>query len=254
MQTKDDSIKGKLRDLIERYRVAALRIFAVATVCALAADQIWPTFHDFIVQNGIVQYATLLLVIDLTISVYLIKRPEDVRMAENQDESMPQLIAEVGRCRGDGIDLLEYAGQTTLPLIRAIQKEGVAMRLLVKHPETIAGLQRTRMITTLDTIFNSIYEGQVTGCEVRCYRASYGLRGRRLGYKVLELGWLTVDAKRQTAFGHANPSVVADLSLHSNDYLRSFFDRTFENLWTACDTEDAREVLARLEDVANGRL
>jgi hypothetical protein len=122
------------------------------------------------------------------------------------------------------------------------------LRILVKHPDTVEGMQKQRMITTLDTIYNSIYEdGCPARVELRCYRQPFSLRGRRFGKKLLELGWLTVDAKRQMAFGHSNPSIVVDLTTTENEYLLRFFERTFDDLWNDPTTEDGKKVLARLQ-------
>ena len=119
------------------------------------------------------------------------------------------------------------------------------MRMLIKHPDTVAGLQRERTVGTLEIIFDSIFENYQGKFEVRCYCLPFNLRGRRLGKKLLELGWLTTDAKRQTAYGHQNPSVIVDLSTKRNDYLLEFFNRSFDDLWNASDTEDAQAVLSR---------
>ena len=120
------------------------------------------------------------------------------------------------------------------------------MRLLVKHPETVVGIQRQRMLATLDTLYNSIFDNYTGSFEIRCYRLPFTLRGRRLGREVLELGWLTPDIQRQTAYGHANPLILVDLSTKRNEHLQMFFDRTFNDYWKDDKTEDGRAVLGRL--------
>jgi hypothetical protein len=230
----------------ERYRVQVSATLAVLASLAFIVAQVFPAIKEFIYDIGLLQYMTLIVLLDLAVSVYLQQRPEMTKLAGNQDESMPKLIEAVVHCRSDGADLLEYAGATTLPLIRAIQRAGVPMRMLVKHPDTIAGVQRQRMITTLDTLYNSIFENYQGSFEIRCYRLPYTLRGRRLGKEILELGWLTPDIKRETAYGHNNPSVLVDLSYKRNEYLRVFFDRTFNDLWEDKGTEDGRAILNKL--------
>lgn len=160
---------------------------------------------------------------------------------------MPKLIGALTDCRGETVDLLEYAGNTTLPLIRAIRRQGVPLRILVKHPETIDGLQRDRNITTLDAIYNSVFDDAPELLEIRCYKLPYTLRGRRLGKELLELGWLTPDLRRQTAFGHENPCLIAELSNRHNEHLRLFFDKTFKTLWEDDSTEDGKAVLERFQ-------
>jgi hypothetical protein len=249
MTTPDNpqTLASRFKAFLDRHRVQALATFAVIVALTFIAAQILPPVQQFVLKRGVIQYATLLLVLDLAVSVFLQQAPGRTRLSQNQDESLPRLIEAVPHCRTDGVDLLEYAGATTLPLIRDIQREGVPLRMLVKHPDTVSGLQKQRMITTLDTLYNSIFDGYTGKFEVRCYRLPFNVRGRRLGGEVLELGWLTTDLKRQSAYGHSNPSVIADLSTKSNEYLREFFDRTFSDLWTAADTEDGRAVLTRLQ-------
>lgn len=240
----------RLRELLDRYRVQASISLAILTALTLLASEIFPKVQEFVFHSGVLQYVTLMVVLDLAVSVYLRQAPPIIQLAKNQDESLSHLVGSIPHCRAEGADLLEFAGATTLPLIRAIQRERVQLRMLVKHPETVGGLQKQRMIATLDTIYNSIFEHNNNGFEIRCYRAPFTLRARRLGSEVLELGWLTPDLKNHTAFGHANPCLIADLSTRSNDYLRAFFDKTFDDLWTSEDTEDGRAVLNRLKPVA----
>lgn len=234
----------------DQHRVHVSGALAVIATLTLMASEIFPKVHDIVQKNQVIEYVILFVVLDLAVSIHLLKGHGAAHLARNQDESLTHLIEAVHHCRTGGVDLLEYAGSTTLPLIRAIQREGVPMRMLVKHPDTVAGLQRQRMITTLDTLFNSIFENHQSYFEVRCYRMPFCVRGRRLGQEVLELGWLTPDTKRQTAYGHSNPSVVVDLSTKSSDFVREFFERTFEDLWKADDTEDARVVLQRIQSAA----
>jgi hypothetical protein len=238
---------GKLNAFRKRYQAQTSIALAVIVALTFIVAEFVPAVQQFIITSGLLQYLTLAVLLDLAASIYVMQRPPATRIVRNQDESMPMLLEAVPRCRTDSIDLLEYAGATTLPLIRAIRREGVPMRMLVKHPETIVGLQRQRSIATLDTIYTSIFENYQGSFEIRCYRLPYTLRGRRLGNELLELGWLTPDLKRQTAFGHGNPSLLVDLSNRSNDHLLTFFKTTFETYWSDQGTEDGRAVLARLK-------
>jgi hypothetical protein len=242
-EAKPKTFLGRFNAFRDRYRVQTSVALAVLAALAFIAAEIVPAVQQFIITTGLLQYITLLVLLDLTISIYQLLRPPTMKVAKNQDESMPMLIEALPHCRIEGVYLLEYAGATTLPLIRAIQREGVPLRILLKHPETISGLQRQRNIATLDTICNSIFEDYKGSFEIRCYRLPYTLRSRCLGKELLELGWLTPDVKRQTAFGHGNPSLVVDLSNRSNEHLYSFFRTTFETYWNDPGTEDGRAVL-----------
>jgi hypothetical protein len=244
---KPNTLTGKFAAFRDKYRVQLSVTLAVVASVTFIVAEIIPPIQKFIFDSGLLQYLIFLFLLDLTVSIYLQQKSPTTSLVKNQDESMPRLIEAVKLCRSDGADLIEYAGATTLPLIRAIQREGVKMRLLVKHPETILGIQRERMITTLDTLYNSIFEDSVGKFEIRCYKLPYTLRGRRLGKEILEIGWLTPDKKRQMAFGHSNPSVLVDLSVKHNDYLLKFFDKTFDDLWNDDETEDGKLVLDKYQ-------
>ena len=176
----------RLQALRDRHRVQGLAAIAVIVTILLVVAQIVPSVGAYIFDKSIIPYLTLLIVLDIAL-VLDVRR--DVRFMGNQDESLDELISAVPGCHQ--ADLLEYAGATTLPLIRIIQRENVPLRLLVKHPDTVDGLQRQRMITTLDTLYNSIYAKSMGNCQIRCYRLPYSLRGRYLHGRILELGWLT---------------------------------------------------------------
>jgi hypothetical protein len=219
---------------------------AVLAIVVFTVAQLVPIVKEYVLQIDFIQFLTLIVLLDVAIDVHLSQRPTMTSLARNQDETMPKLIEAVPHCRTDGVDLLEYAGATTLPLIRAIQREGAPIRMLMKHPDTVGGLQRQRMITTLDTLYNSIFANNTgSSFEIRCYRLPYTLRARRLGKVLLELGWLTPDIAGNTAYGHGNPSVLADLSSSQNEHLLVFFNKTFNDLWKDASTEDGRAVLSR---------
>jgi len=246
------TLTERFRSLRDRYHTQTSVVLIVLAVIVFTVAQLDPTFQEYISKTGLIQYLILIVLLDLVIDIHLSQRPASISMVRNQDETMPKLLEAVSHCRTDGVDLLEYAGATTLPLIRAIQREGAPLRMLVKHPDTVVGLQRQRMITTLDTIYNSIFANNTRSLlEIRCYRLPYTLRARRLGKVLLELGWLTPDIAGKTAYGHGNPSVLADLSANQNEHLLVFFNRTFNDLWGDSGTEDGRAVLRRYLAASN---
>jgi hypothetical protein len=244
--SESKTLLGRFRSFRDRYHTQTAVALAVLAIVAFTAAQVIPTVQDYVLKSGLIQYLILIVLLDLTVVIHLSQRPATTSLARNQDETMPKLIEALAHCRTDGVDLLEYAGATTLPLIRAIEREGVPMRMLVQHPDAIEGLQRQRMITTLDTIYNSIFANETkSSFEIRCYRLPYTLRGRRLGKVLLELGWLTPDIQGKTAYGHGNPSVLADLSTSKNEHLLAFFNKTFNDIWKDARTEDGKTVLQR---------
>jgi len=242
------TIVSKFRGLRERYRPQTYATTAVLAILTVIAAQIVPDVQKFVLDNGLIQYVTLIILLDLADSIHLLQRPSKARIAKNQDESMPILTQTLLSCRNDNVDLLEYAGATTLPLIRAIQREGISLRILIQHPDTLEGHQKQRSISTLDTICNSIFNDAYKGSfEIRCYRLPYTLRGRRLGRELLELGWLTPDIQQKTAFGHGNPSFIVDLSDRNNEHFLTFFNKTFDTFWEDSRTESGKDVLAAIQ-------
>lgn len=243
--TGSKTLLGRFKSLRDRHHTKIAIALAVLTVLVFTIAEVNPTVQDYIVKSGLIQYLILIILLDIAVFIHLSQRPARTMLARNQDETMQKLIEALPHCRNDGVDLLEFAGFTTLPLIRAIQREGVPMRMLVKHPDTVDVMQGQRSMGTLDTLYNSIFNNATRSTfEIRCYRLPYTLRARRLGKVVLELGWLTPDIMRKTAYGHGNPSVLADLSISQNEHLLVFFNRTFNDLWNHEETEDARVVLS----------
>ena len=168
-----------------------------------------------------------------------------LRTSPHQDAAMPALLEAVEQCRNVQVELLEYAGLTTLPLIRSLRLVGAHIRLLVKHPDTVVGLQRDRGLTTLDTLYTSLFLDYESSFECRCYRAPYSLRARQFGSHLLELGWLTPDIQRDTTFGYNNPSLLLDPTDPRFSHFVKFFGKTFSDLWEDQTTEDGLSVLGR---------
>jgi hypothetical protein len=233
-----------------RYRLGCLAVIAIVATGLVAMGHIVPSVAAYISNTSMISYlVVIILAFDIGLMVRLLRIvqfvPNEERFMPNQDESMAELISAVPKC--ERADLLEYAAATTLPLIRSIMRENVPMRLLLKHPDTVEGHQRQRMITTLDTLYTSIFAEYSGKYEIRCYRLPYSVRGRHLHGRLLELGWLTPDPYRQSAFGHANPSALIAVSDTPKEYLREFFDKTFAIYWNHSETEDALTVLRTLQ-------
>lgn len=235
----------RFKDFREQYRVHIAATMAVLAALTFITAEIIPAVSEYIISSGIIHYIILILVLDIATALYSQRSKDRTWILKNQDEALPSLLNVVTQCRKEEIQLIEYAGATILPLIREIQRHNVPLRMLVQHPEKIEGIQKQRMIATLDTIFTSIFEDDQKNIEIRCYRLPFTIRGRRMGNKLLEIGWLTYDIKRQTAYGHQNPCVIVDLSTRKNENFRLFFERTFNDLWENPTTEDGQTVLER---------
>lgn len=238
---------GRFNKFREKYKVQSYATIAVIITIALLLGQILPTVKKYISDSGLLNYIILLVLLDLSSSVYLYKRSSSIITTKNQDEGMPKLISEISKYKCNSADLLEYAGMTTLSLIRELCRKNIEVRILVKHPDTISGIQKSRMISTLDSLYNSIFKDYSGSFEVRCYKLPHSLRGRRIGTDLLELGWLTPDYKNESAFGHTNPSVQIDLTFNYNNHFLVFFNKTFDDLWNHKETEDGLVVFNKFK-------
>ncbi len=236
----------KFRELQRRYQPWFLAVLAVAATILFILAQFFSGVQSFLLSKNVIAYTTLLIILDISSSIGSIERKPSLRTQENQDTAMPILLAQAKRCRHINADLLEYAGQTTLPLIRALRASGAHVQILVKHPETVTGHQLGRNLTTLDTLYTLIFNDYPENFECRCYRLPYSLRGRKFGDQLLEIGWLTPDVPRETTYGHNNPSILVEASSDDYGHYVGFFNRTFEDLWNHSSTEDAHVVLKRL--------
>jgi hypothetical protein len=132
---------AKVARFVDHYKVPALGGLALVALVAGIVGQFVPRVQNFLTAKDVVAYLTLLVVIDFAITDRRRQEENSVSFAENQDESLPILIQAVEAAKNQPVDLLEYAGQTTLPLIRCVQKAGCPVRILMKHPDTVAGLQ-----------------------------------------------------------------------------------------------------------------
>ncbi len=243
-----------LNKIIECYKKNSRKIFIVFAAIIVVGWVISlnvTCFNSWLRESGLLLSLILLIVLDISASIHSQDTTPPTYLEEKQDLSMPKMINIVKQCNStkDKADLLEYAGQTTLPLIRGIRDQGLAIRILAQHPDLLTGLQKKRSIVILDTLYNDIFNNYSSNYQIRCYRQPYTLRGRKIENQVLELGWLTPNIKQATAFGHENPSIIVDLSVKKNEYLVSFFDKTFNDLWNDSLTEDGKAVLENNKSV-----
>ena len=156
-KTESRTLTESFRSLRQKYQSRVTIVLVIIAIVVYSLEEISPSVEEYVVKSGLLEYIILIILLDIGYFIYRFEKPATMNVAHNQDETMPKLIEVVPLCRSTGIDLLEYAGFTTLPLIRAVQREGVHMRMLVKHPDTVDKIQAQRTITTLDTIYNSIF-------------------------------------------------------------------------------------------------
>lgn len=231
----------------ERYRREATVALVVAATLVLLLTQVSDSIGNFVSGAQVLAYVTLIIVADLALAVdRVMSRVRYVRVSSEQDSLLPTLLEVADDLpESSNADLLEYAGISITPLIRRLRSRHAHIRILIKHPETCARYQRQRTESNLEALLGSVLSGYEGNYEVRCYRAPYSLRGRRVGRRFLELGWLTPDFARDTAFGRVNASVFLDPTVEDGHYLGTLFERTFEDLWNHPATVDAHTIVTR---------
>lgn len=236
---------AKLRKLQGKYHKQVIIGLVVVASAALVLSQVSGGINQLVSGASALSFVTLLLVADVALSLEgAASRAKGMRVSREQDYLMPTLLDAVETIRPGGTaDLLEYAGISITPLIRRLKEHGATMRILLKHPETCGRYQILRTQTNIEALYSSVLSDYSGKFEIRCYRAPYTLRGRRIGSRFLEVGWLTPDFARDTAFGRVNPSVYLDPAVEGGEYLLSLFQKTFQDLWEHPTTVDASSLI-----------
>ena len=163
----------------------------------------------------------------------------DARQLHAMIEALPKIIS---------ADLLAFSGRDARGVLEQIlEHSGCPTRLLLKHPDSVGRVQRTWIIAELERIQRYLIPQYGDLLSIKCYRAPYSLRGRKLNPYIINVGWYTplVDDDVEVV-GHTNPLVIATLDTAQGAALGKMFDRLFESLWTASTTEDGASVVASL--------
>lgn len=237
------------RRIREKYREQTLVAFAIISTVVLILSEIIPSLRHFLSEASVIEYATLLLVIDVALALHSLRRQsQPLRVHSSQADSAAELSAVASQCRGETVDLLEFAGMNALQLIRALRASEANIRMLMKHPDSVVGAQRDRAMDMILLLQLTLFVDYKGSFKLRCYRAPYSLRGRRLGDRLLELGWLTPSGDPEFVHGYDNPSILLDPMERSSAALVDFFSRSFEELWSDSETLDAVAVLREYQD------
>ena len=187
-----------------QYRRQVIVAIVVVASGVLLLSQVSSAVNSVVSGTAVVGYATMLLVADVALSVEgVVSRIREVRISREQDALLATLLEAVDNAsRKASADLLEYAGISITPVIRRLQDKEMPMRILLKHPDTCGRYQKQRSLSNIEALYNSVLK-DARQFEVRCYRAPYSIRGRRIGDHFLEVGWLTPDFGRDTAYGRS---------------------------------------------------
>lgn len=129
----------------------------------------------------------------------------------------------------------------------AVKSTG-AVQVLLKHPETVGATQRRWILAELDRLFKYTVPKAANRIEIRCYRAPYSLRGKKLSPAVINVGWYTpLIGDVAEVIGHKNPLITAPLDSEEGAALARMFDGLFDALWSDPETEEAAAVINRLD-------
>lgn len=238
---------GKLQRFRQRYvsRIG-ITVIVLGWAAFIVGSQV-DSVSDAFIESGAMQLLILTVLLELSISIGSAGR--GAISVYGRDREVAQTLLEEVRGRSiPSADMLEFSGVAVESLIHTLAANGCRVRLLVKHPETVSPFQRRRIVANLEALFGRDYADRI---EVRCYRFGASLRGRRLGDELINLGWYTPfiengSLARYEVMGHDNALVTAVLGTAEGRHLERMFRQVFDDIWDATDTENAPEVVERL--------
>jgi hypothetical protein len=160
-------------------------------------------------------------------------------------ETNALLIKEITERAPEDADLIEYSADTVRPLLERLAASGTPVRLLLKHPDSVGSAQRDKILSSYRYIKESLFRGDQDAIQIRFYRVPASFRGRRLGTRLLNVGWYTPDitsAGQLSAWeviGHQNPTITCYPQTADGLALGQMFSRTFDTLWGTAEEADA---------------
>jgi hypothetical protein len=170
-----------------------------------------------------------------------------VVVAENEAADARQLQELIGSLpKIQSADLIAFSGRDARGILEEILRHsGCPIRLLMKHPDSVGRIQRQWIVAELERMQRYLVPEYSETLHIRCYRAPYSLRGRKLHPYLINVGWYTplIDDEVEVV-GHTNPLVIAKLDTPEGASLCKMFDTLFEALWNASTTEDAATVMS----------
>ena len=135
-------------------------------------------------------------------------------------------------------DLLEFSGESVRGLLDWLVEHDFQIRLLVRDSEMseLSEHQIRKISRTVERFRDR------PNVEIRSYRASPSLRGRRLGSHLINLSWYTPDYYGVSdptgvpdIVGDKNPSITSSIRCDEGEKLDRMFDEVFEQLWDHSD-------------------
>jgi hypothetical protein len=195
--------------------------------------------------------AALLLISNLLSLIYdRIVHESFVVYKDQENEYKKDLQTFLSANEINKVQLIELSTMTIrYDIIRGLANKGCQIQLLVQHPSsTVNEYQRERIESALPTLLSLRYEHpSPKKFEVRLYKPTASIRGRKFDDKLISIGWYTYGTRRvdtldlpehikkkrgpQEVDGHTNPLINADLSTAEGKALSKMFDRVFDDLW-----------------------
>jgi len=236
-------------------------IFSGVAVAWLVSNFVEPV-REVLVERQLVNVLLFLLVVNTLLYLDRLARQLGVaglrgivRVSPDQGSDTPAMVAAVEALAPGTARFVEFSGYTVLDLITEVLRRGWDVELLVKHPESVGHIQRNTVLMVLqrlELLTTVDIPGSKDRLHVKCYRANASLRGRKLGDKLVNLGWYTPTFLRDQegnpleVLGHANPLITARVDAPEGRCFGRMFDRVFQELWEDPSTVDWQEVLKKL--------
>jgi hypothetical protein len=239
----------KIIELRQRYaKVVAIAIGLIAVVAFLLAQAI-PDVKDWMLDSNALTLLIFLLVLDISYALSQIALRRQITVSRDQDEDRSEFLELCKDSRIDDADLLEYSTAEAREFIQALRARQCRMRILVKHPESVAEvLQQQKIVIHVQTLMKQVLN-KYEAASIRFYRQPASIRGRRLGKAYVNLSWYTpdLDTPELEVLGHTNPLITVDLASREGQHLCRMFQGLFDRLWDSPSTEDAEAVIERMK-------
>jgi hypothetical protein len=239
----------KILDARQRYAHWIALVLGGIVILGFILGHAIPPLTHALIESQALNVIILIVLLDISVALAdVVRAQRGIEIARDQPADTDLLLDRLAELRVRDADLLEYSAVTVEEIVRRLKSSGCRLRILVKHPDTVAGHQRLRILGSLQQYFSLVLDDYRDKAEIRCYREQASLRGRRFGGSVINVGWYTPDiaAPGLSVRGHTNPLITADLSTPEGQHLLRMFSGLFEALWDAPTTEDGREVLGRV--------
>lgn len=236
---------SRLKSFWQGNQRAIVRTVLVIGLAMFTVGQFIPAIQDLLIAKGVIAMLTLVVLLDLSVTVSSAIGGNGIDVSSDQDRDTPRTLAFLQSHPVRRADLLEYSSVSVEPLLVELKRQRAQIRLLIRHPDDVGAHQRARIIGQIRALKSIVCEDN-DRAEVRCYRPFSSLRGRRFGDRIISVGWYTPDLRTKLEIrGHTNPIVTVPLSTPEGQDLARMFDDLFIGLWEAPGTEDAMAVLER---------